>query len=86
VERSDLIRLGKGDLPAVADVHTRAFLTDPFTTFMLKDLNKRPRQLFDLMTLVLRYACQYREVYATPGMEAVAAWIPPSDGHESSWS
>lgn len=35
---SDLIRLGKGDLPAAAVVHARAFLTDPFTAFMLKDL------------------------------------------------
>jgi ribosomal protein S18 acetylase RimI-like enzyme len=82
---SELLRLDKGDLPAAAAVHARAFLTDPFTTFMLKDQKKRPRQLFDLMALILRYACRYGEVYATPGMEAVAAWIPPGDGHESSW-
>lgn len=81
----DLIRLGKKDLPAAVAVHARAFLTDPLTTYMLTDIQKRPRQLFDLMALMLRYTCLYGEVYATPGMEAVAAWMPPSNGHESSW-
>jgi len=52
---------------------------------MLKDPKKRPRQLSDLMKLVLRYSCRYGEVYATPGMEAVAAWMPPGTGHESPW-
>jgi ribosomal protein S18 acetylase RimI-like enzyme len=80
-----LIRLSKKDIPAAAAVHSHAFFLDPYTTYMLKDLKKRPQQLFDLMSLVLRYACRYGEVYATPGMEAVAAWTSPGNGRESSW-
>ena len=81
----DLMRLKWEDMPAAAAVHARAFLTDPLTIYMLTNIQNRPRQLFDLMALMLRYSWLYGEVYATPGMEAVAAWMPPGDGHESGW-
>ena len=79
------IRLSEKDIPAAAAVHTRAFLADPYTIFTLKNADKRPAQLKRMMTLVLRYSCRYGEVYATPGMEAVAAWMPPDSGNESFW-
>jgi ribosomal protein S18 acetylase RimI-like enzyme len=82
---SDLIRLKWEDMPAAAEMQTRAFLQDPMPTYMLTDVNKRPRQLFDMMLITLRYSCRYGEVYATPGMEAVAAWMPPGNEHESPW-
>jgi hypothetical protein len=72
-----LIRITDKDIPAAALVHAHAFLTDPYTTYALRDPKKRPHQLYFLMTLMLRHACLYGEVYATPGMEAVAAWMPP---------
>jgi len=81
----DLMRLKWEDMPAAAAVQTRAFMQDPFTTYMLKDINKRPRQLFGLMLLTMRYTCRFGELYATPGMEAVAAWMPPGDERESPW-
>lgn len=80
-----LIRITKKDLPAAALVHAHAFLTDPYTTYMLRDPEKRFDQLFLLMTVVLRYSCLYGEVNATPHMEAVAAWLPPGSGRESYW-
>jgi ribosomal protein S18 acetylase RimI-like enzyme len=80
-----IIRLNIEEIPAAAAVHTHAFLTDPYTVYLLKDDHKRPRQLFAILELGLRYCCRYGEVYATPGMEAIAAWMPPGQGHESSW-
>jgi ribosomal protein S18 acetylase RimI-like enzyme len=80
-----LIRITDKDIPAAALVHAHAFLTDPYTTYALRDPKKRPHQLYFLMTLMLRHACLYGEVYATPGMEAVAAWMPPGSGRESYW-
>ena len=81
----DLIRLKWEDMPAAAAVQTRAFLQDPFTIYMLTDVDKRPRQLFGLTLITLRYSCRYGELYATPGMEAVAAWMPPGNERESPW-
>ena len=81
----DLIRLKWEDTPAAAAMQTRAFLQDPFTTYMLKDVSKRPRQLFGLTLITMRYSCRYGELYATPGMEAVAAWSLPGNEHESPW-
>jgi len=80
-----LIHITKKDIPAAALVYTHAFLTDPYTTYTLKDPEKRSPQLYDLMALFLRYSCRFGAVYATPGMEAVAAWMPPGSGRESSW-
>jgi ribosomal protein S18 acetylase RimI-like enzyme len=82
---SALIRLERKDIPQAAAVHARAFLPDPYTTYALRDIRKRPRQLLDLMGITLRYACSFGEIYATPGMEAVAAWMPPGSGRESYW-
>lgn len=81
----DLLRITEKDTLSAAGVHARAFLTDPYTTFMLKDPQNRSRKLYALMVIVLRYACRYGEVYATPGLEAVAAWLPPGSGYESTW-
>ena len=82
---SELIRLNRNDLLVAAAVYARAFLTDPYTTYSLKDTKRRPHQLYYLMALTLRYAWRYGEVYATPGMEGAAAWMPPGNGRESTW-
>jgi ribosomal protein S18 acetylase RimI-like enzyme len=80
-----LIRISENDIPAAAAVHAHAFLTDPYTIYAFRNPEKRPDQLYFLMRVVLRYACRYGEVYATPGMEAVAAWLPPGSGPETNW-
>jgi len=82
---TELLRLSAKDIPAAAGVQTRAFLDDPYTHYTLRDYNRRPAQLHALMVLTLRYACRYGEVYATPGMEGVAAWIPPGVEPETNW-
>jgi ribosomal protein S18 acetylase RimI-like enzyme len=78
-------RITVKDIPAAAPVLAHAFLSDPYSTYTLRDPKKRPHQLYLLMTVVLRYSCLYGEVYATPRMEAVAAWLPPDVGRESYW-
>ncbi|MBN2258618.1 MAG: GNAT family N-acetyltransferase [Anaerolineaceae bacterium] len=80
-----IVRITEKDIPAAAGVHTRAFLDYPYALYTLKDGNPRPHQLYHLMVLTLRYACRYGEVYATPGMQAIAAWIPPDVGPDTNW-
>jgi ribosomal protein S18 acetylase RimI-like enzyme len=85
MDTEPLFRLTEKDVPTAAAVHMRAFLDDPYTTYILKDIGRRSDQLYSIMALTLRYACRYGEVYATPGMEAVAAWMPPGSEIESNW-
>jgi ribosomal protein S18 acetylase RimI-like enzyme len=83
--QNPIIRLGDEGIPIAARVHTRAFLTDPFTLYTLKSEHRRIDQLFFLMSLTLRYAVRYGEVFATQAMEGVAAWLPPGSSRESNW-
>ncbi|MGA9398392.1 MAG: GNAT family N-acetyltransferase [Anaerolineaceae bacterium] len=83
--QNSIIFLKNEDIPAAAGVYTRAFLGDPFTIYTLCNEKRRVEQLFFLMALTLRYSVRYGEVYATQGMEGVAAWIPPDSPRESNW-
>lgn len=78
-------QLTKTDIPTAAGVLTRAFLDDPFTTYTFGKEKARSEKLFFLMALTLRYSIRFGVVYATPGMEGVAAWMPPASGRESNW-
>lgn len=74
-----LLRIGGGQSVRVTALLARAFQDDPMMAFVFPDARRRARSLPRLIGLNVRYAVRYGEVYATPGMEGAALWLPP--GH-----
>lgn len=71
------VRIGEGQSERVAELLARAFQDDPLMVAALPDAARRARSLPRLIGLNVRYAVRYGEVYATPGMEGAAVWLPP---------
>ena len=61
----------------VAGLLARAFHDDPLMVAALPDAERRARSLPRLIGLNVRYAARCGEVYATPGLEGAAIWLPP---------
>lgn len=73
----DLVRIGMPQSAQVAGVLARAFQDDPLMVAALPSGKRRARSLRRLIGLNVRYAVRYGEVYATPGLEGAAIWLPP---------
>src|SRR5262249_15012040 len=76
-QRGDLIRVQAVDVSKVAGVLARAFQDDPSMRHAIPDAAQRRRLLPWLIGLNVHYGYRYGEVYATPGFEGVAIWLPP---------
>ncbi len=72
----DLVRMEVRQSARVAGVLARAFQNDPMMVAALPDAARRARYLPRLIALNVRYAVRFGEVYATPGMEGAAVWLP----------
>lgn len=77
------IGVGQGQIARAAAVLARAFQDDPLMVVALPDAERRARSLPRLIELNVRYAARYGEVYATPGMEGAAVWLPPGRAQAS---
>lgn len=77
----DLVRIGTERSARVAALLARAFQDDPLLAAALPDAKRRARSLPGLMGLNVGYAARFGEVYATPGMEGAAVWLPPGRTH-----
>ena len=56
----------------------RAFIADPFLTYVLPDSERRERLLPKCFRCVLRLGFRHGEVYASgPDLEGVAVWLSP---------
>lgn len=73
----DLLRIGAGQSARVTALLARAFQDDPMMVFAFPNARRRARSLPRLIGLNVRYAVRYGEVYATPGVEGAAVWLPP---------
>ena len=74
------VRLAEGQVAASGAVLARAFVNDPFFTFVLSDPVERERLMPPLMAAWTRYGLLFGKVYVTAGpIEASAIWLPPSD-------
>ncbi|MFI6249946.1 GNAT family N-acetyltransferase [Streptomyces sp. NPDC051016] len=65
------------DLDAVVSTLTSAFLQDPVWGPVFPDEGRRVRQMGELWRVYARGALRYPWTFVTPGVEAVAVWIPP---------
>lgn len=65
------------DARRVAAMLARAFQDDPLMRYAIPDADERRRLLPWLIGLNVRYGCRYGLVYATPGYEGAAVWLPP---------
>lgn len=80
---SGLVRIGGRQSARVAELLARAFQDDPMAVAALPDATRRARSLPRLIGLNVGYAVRYGEVYATPGTEGAAVWLPPARSNVS---
>ena len=72
-----LVRVQTPQAARVAALLARAFQNDPMMLALIPDARQRRRLLPRVITWNVTYACRYGEVYATPGWEGAAVWLPP---------
>ena len=74
---SPMRRATAADVPALAQMLTRAFLDDPVAGWACKPEALRPGVLERFQTLRLRQLLPHEEVWTTPDLTCAALWAPP---------
>ncbi|HSK93763.1 MAG TPA: GNAT family N-acetyltransferase [Candidatus Angelobacter sp.] len=79
-----MVRLARPeDVPALADVLTRAFARDPFFAYLAGDAPERNARMREAWTGILRHAsARLTETWTTDDLAGAAIWLPP--GHRPS--
>ncbi len=68
----------RADVPALEDVLTRAFESDPLMSWIVRQDEARLVHLKSYMSFALRVATMpYGDVYTTGGLHGAALWSPP---------
>ena len=80
-----LLRVTEMDVRRVAAMLARAFQDDPLMRYAIPDDERRRRLLPRLIALNIRYGRRYGEVYATPGFQGAAIWLPPGQTRMTLW-
>jgi ribosomal protein S18 acetylase RimI-like enzyme len=80
-----LMRVGRADIPRVAALLARAFANDALMCYAITDARQRRHLLPWLIGLNVRDGCRYGAVYATPGLEGAAMWLPPGRTRRTPW-
>ncbi|WP_376796204.1 GNAT family N-acetyltransferase [Thermogemmatispora sp.] len=57
----------------------RAFQHDPLMVFVIPEERRRALLLPGLFAMTVHYCLRYGQVYASPGLEGVACWLPPGN-------
>jgi GNAT superfamily N-acetyltransferase len=74
-----IVRLDKSQMPAAAQMLSRAFYDDPLMRYAIPDPDGRARLLPSLYERMIRFGMLAGEVYATADApDGVAIWIPPN--------
>ncbi|MGQ9556160.1 MAG: hypothetical protein ACUVWR_18820 [Anaerolineae bacterium] len=63
------------------EVLAQAFDHYPLIEYVFPDYDHRPRAWSWWLGYTVRYCLRHGEVYTTPRLEAVAAWLPPTETH-----
>ena len=72
-----ITRLRPNDLPAAAEILSRAFYQDPLQIYTLPDPVERQERSPVLFSAALRYGLLFGEVLTTPDLQGAAIWIGP---------
>jgi GNAT superfamily N-acetyltransferase len=73
------------DTAALAAVMARAFLDDPFVSYLVPGEDTRARKLPGLFALLFKLARPYGACDVTVRVESVALWRPPHHWHVPFW-
>lgn len=74
---TEITRAGAADLDKLAAVIASAFIDLPPSRWLVSDEAERRRVFPGYFRLYLDHACTAGQVHVTPGLEAVALWLPP---------
>lgn len=81
-----LFCLTKAHTRPAAEMMSRAFFDYPLVVHFFPDPAERARKQAHSFQSLLDYGIRCGEVYATsPGLEAVAMWLPSARAHRSRW-
>ena len=69
----------EGDIPAMAEMLSRAFHDDPIVDWVFEDERKRPRYTRRFFAGRARVLLGQREIYMADGAAAVAMWARPDE-------
>lgn len=79
-----MIRLTPADIPPAAQMLARAFQADPLLDYLLPGRAAQDRRAFHCLRSIVQYGVRFGEAYAaSPGLEAVAVWLPPEEAAPS---
>jgi GNAT superfamily N-acetyltransferase len=81
-----LIRLQKGQIEPASEALARAFINDPDLVQFVPDEHKRAKLLPHIFRVELCYGVKHGEVYASPGMEGIAMWLPSTATDMRLWT
>ncbi len=81
-----LVRIREGQVVPASEVLTRAFVDDPDVVQLVPDEHKRARMLSRIFRVELCYGVRRGEVYASPGLEGIAVWIPSAASNMRLWA
>lgn len=73
------------DRAGLAATMARAFLDDPFVSYLVPGHAARQRKLPDLFALLFKLAHPYGGCDVTGGLECAAIWRPPGKWHMPLW-
>ncbi len=79
----EIRRAVPGDIPALTEVLTRAFLDDPVAAWAYPPERLRPRALERFQERRLRQLIVHEEVWTTSDLSCAALWAPPEHWHSS---
>jgi len=76
---SKLVRLTESHIEPATETLTRAFYDYPIYSYVFPDASEREKDLPLLHQGSVQYGLLNGEVWATPNMEGVAAWVSPAN-------
>ncbi|WP_170293078.1 GNAT family N-acetyltransferase [Thermogemmatispora aurantia] len=77
--RSEPMLLSAEKAAEACQVLARAFQHDPLMVFVLPEERRRAVVLPGLFSMTVHYCLRYGQVYASPGLEGIACWLPPGE-------
>jgi ribosomal protein S18 acetylase RimI-like enzyme len=80
-----IARLSENQRHVAIKLMAKAFLDDPFITYLVPEQGKRARVLPAFMGIVVSYCFLYGEVWTTPDLTGIACWLPPNKTSPTFW-
>jgi ribosomal protein S18 acetylase RimI-like enzyme len=81
----ETVLLDAAYIKQAADALTQAFHEDPMYVRIIPDAAERPRPLRGMWHALMKYHLLFGEVYTTPNVNGVAAWLSPGRTEYTMW-